>query len=162
MWSRLPDAPNDQRASGRIAVFWHTETLLLANDLAALRAYHALGMHTTGLVHASPLDWIDSDKEQHHPSGLTDFGRSVIREMNALGIVIDVSHASDDAIRDVTTESRQPIVATHCELPQVKLIRNWPVPLTMKVPNVKMNYECWMDDAPARSIAVQAIATALS
>jgi membrane dipeptidase len=106
-------------AAGKIAVFWHTETLLLANDLAALRAYHQLGMRVTGLVHAAPLDWIDSDKEQRHPGGLTDFGRRVIREMNALGIVIDVSHASDQAIADIAQESRQPIVASHSNVRQL-------------------------------------------
>ena len=64
---------------GKIAVFWHTEALLLANDLAVLRAYHALGMRATGLVHAAPQEWINSDKEQHIPPGLTEFGKSVIR-----------------------------------------------------------------------------------
>jgi membrane dipeptidase len=110
-------------ARGQIAGFWHTESLLLANDLAVLRAYHALGMRATGLVHAAALDWIDSDKEQHHPGGLTDFGRHVIREMNALGIVIDVSHASDEAIHDVAAESRQPIVATHSNVRRLAPVR---------------------------------------
>ena len=89
-----------------MAVFWHTESLQLANDLAVLRAYHGLGLRATGLVHAAPLDWIDSDKEQRTPGGLTAFGRDVVRELNALGVVIDVSHASEAAIRDVLR--RQP------------------------------------------------------
>jgi membrane dipeptidase len=110
-------------ARGLVAVFWHTESLLLANDLAALRAYHALGLRATGLVHAAPLDWIDSDKEQHRPGGLTDFGRRVIRELNALGIVVDVSHASDDAIRDVVAESRHPVVATHSNVRRLAPVR---------------------------------------
>ena len=46
-------------ARGKVAVFWHTESLLLANDLAVLRAYHGLGLRATGLVHAAPLDWIE-------------------------------------------------------------------------------------------------------
>lgn len=100
-------------ARGRIAVFWHTEALLLANDLAMLRSYKALGLHVTGLVHGAPLDWVDNDLEQRHPGGLTDFGRAVIREMNALGIVIDVSHASEQTVRDVLRESQHPIVASH-------------------------------------------------
>jgi membrane dipeptidase len=99
--------------SGRIAVFLHTELLLLANDFAALRAYHAMGLRCSGLVHATVLDWIDSDREQRVPGGLTDFGEAVIREMNRLGIVIDISHASSKAIDDVLRVSRHPIVASH-------------------------------------------------
>lgn len=98
---------------GKIAVMLHTEALMLAKDLAVLRSYHALGLRVTGLVHAAPQDWIDCDREQHEPSGLTDFGRQVIRELNRLGILIDVSHASEQAIRDVLDESKHPIVASH-------------------------------------------------
>jgi len=100
-------------AGGRIAVFWTSECLLLANDLAMLRSYYGLGMRVCGLVHGSPLDWVDPDVEQRHPGGLTDFGRQVVREMNALGIVIDVSHASEQTVYDVLEESQQPIVASH-------------------------------------------------
>ena len=100
-------------ASGRIAVFWHSEALLIANDLAMLRCYHGLGMRVAGLVHGSPLDWVDNDLEQRDPSGLTEFGRAVVREMNRLGMVIDVSHASPQTVRDVVQTTRQPIVASH-------------------------------------------------
>ena len=100
-------------ARNKIAVFWTSECLLIANDLAMLRSYYGLGMRVCGLVHGSPLDWIDPDPEQHQPSGLTDFGRQVVREMNALGMVIDVSHASEQAVYDVLEESVHPIVASH-------------------------------------------------
>jgi membrane dipeptidase len=78
-----------------------------------LRAYHAMGMRAAGLVHCAPLAWVDSDREQRAPSGLTAFGRQVIQEMNALGMVIDVSHASDQTIQDAARTSRHPIVASH-------------------------------------------------
>lgn len=104
---------------GKIAVFIHTESLLIANDLAVLRTYHSLGLRCSGLVHGAPLDWVDNDLEQRDPSGLTDFGRQVVREMNALGIVIDVSHASEQAVRDVLQESKQPIVASHSNVKQL-------------------------------------------
>ena len=99
-YARTVKEANELVAAGRIAVFWHTESLLLANDLAALRAYRTLGMVATGLVHAAALDWVDSDREQRRPGGLTELGRRVIQEMNALGMVIDVSHASDETTRD--------------------------------------------------------------
>jgi membrane dipeptidase len=110
-------------ATGRVAVFWHTESLLLADDLAVLRAYHGLGLRATGLAHSAPQSWVDTDKEQHQPAGLTGFGRRVIQEMNALGIVIDVSHASDEAIRDVARQSRQPIVASHSNVRRLAPVR---------------------------------------
>ena len=99
--------------AGRIAVLLHTENLLMAEDLAMLRAYHEVGLRVTGLVHAAPQAWIDCDAEQHVPSGLTEFGREVVHELNRLGILMDVSHASGQAIDHVLEESRDPIVASH-------------------------------------------------
>ncbi|MDE2902822.1 MAG: membrane dipeptidase [Chloroflexota bacterium] len=100
-------------AAGKIAVLLHTENLLMAKDLSMLRAYHELGLRVTGLVHAAPQSWIDCDSEQRLPGGLTCFGREVIQELNRLGILIDVSHASMSAIDHVLEESREPIVASH-------------------------------------------------
>jgi len=105
----------DIAARGKIAVLLHTEALLIADDLAMLRSYHALGLRVSGLVHAAPLDWIDCDREQRL-GGLTDLGWQIVCEMNALGIVIDISHASEDAIRAVLAESKQPIVASHANV----------------------------------------------
>ncbi|MEZ4728218.1 MAG: membrane dipeptidase [Caldilineaceae bacterium] len=102
-------------AQGKIAVLLHTEALLIADDLAMLRSYHALGLRVSGLVHAAPLDWIDCDREQRL-GGLTDRGRQIVQEMNRLGIVIDVSHASEEAIQMVLAESKQPIVASHANV----------------------------------------------
>ncbi len=100
-------------AAGQTAVLLHTENLLLGDDLAMLRAYHQVGLRVTGLVHAAPLPWIDCDAEQRVPGGLTAFGRAVVRELNRLGILIDVSHASPRAIDHVLAESSHPIAASH-------------------------------------------------
>ena len=99
--------------AGKIAVLLHTENLLMAEDLAMLRAYHELGLRVTGLVHAAPQTWIDCDAEQHVPSGLTEFGRAVVHELNRLSMLMDVSHASERAIDHVLDESSDPIVASH-------------------------------------------------
>ena len=101
------------QALGKGAGFLHTENLLMAGDLAMLRAYYEVGLRITGLVHGVPQDWIDCDAEQTVPSGLTDFGREVVRELNRLRILIDVSHASEQAIDHVLDETAQPIVASH-------------------------------------------------
>lgn len=110
-------------ARGKIAVFIHTEALLIGNDLAVLRGYHGLGLRCSGLVHNAPLDWVDNDHEQRDPGGLTDFGRRVVREMNALHMVIDASHASQQAVRDVLQESKHPIVASHSNAKQLSSIQ---------------------------------------
>ena len=99
--------------AGRLRSLLHTENLLMAEDLAMLRAYHELGLRVTGLVHAAPQTWIDCDAEQHVPSGLTEFGREVVHELNRLGMLMDVSHASERAIDHVLDESSDPIVASH-------------------------------------------------
>ncbi len=110
-------------ARGKIAVFIHTEALLIGNDLSVLRGYHGLGLRCSGLVHNAPLDWVDNGHEQRDPGGLTDFGRQVVREMNSLRIVIDVSHASERAVRHVLEESNHPIVASHSNAKQLSAIQ---------------------------------------
>lgn len=112
-------------ASGKIAVFLHTEALMIGNDLAMLRTLYDVGLRTSGLVHAAPRDWIDSDREQREPGGLTELGRSVISEMNRLGIVVDLSHASPQGIHDVLEQSKQPVVVSHANAQALSgLMRN--------------------------------------
>lgn len=112
-------------SQGKIAVLLHTEALMLADDLAMLRSYHALGLRVSGLVHAAPQNWIDCDREQRDPGGLTEFGRQVVNEMNSLHMLIDVSHASEKAIHDVLDESKDPIVASHANAKALSpLMRN--------------------------------------
>ena len=111
--------------AGRIAVFLHTEHLLFGNDLSMLEIYHDVGLRATGLIHASIDSWVDCDKEQRSPGGLTDLGRDVIGELNRLGIVIDLSHASEQAIRDVAAASRAPICVSHANVRAISpLMRN--------------------------------------
>ncbi|MCB0124456.1 MAG: membrane dipeptidase, partial [Caldilineaceae bacterium] len=114
----------DIATRGKIAVLLHTEALLIADDLAMLRSYHALGLRVSGLVHAAPLDWIDCDREQRI-GGLSELGRQVVHEMNRLGIVIDISHAAEEAIHTILAESTQPIVASHANVKHFSpLMRN--------------------------------------
>lgn len=85
----------------------------IENELAVLHTYHRLGACSMTLCHSRTTDWIDSSTDEPKWNGLNDFGRSVIREMNRLGMVVDVSHVSDQAVRDVTRVSEHPVVATH-------------------------------------------------
>jgi membrane dipeptidase len=90
----------------------------IENSLALLRLYHQLGVRYMTLTWANSNDWADSsgdidDPTIPHHNGLTPFGREVIREMNRLGMIIDVSHASDKTFWDVLETTRAPILATH-------------------------------------------------
>jgi membrane dipeptidase len=87
--------------------------LSIQNDLALLRTYHRLGATSMTLTHSATIDWADSSTDGARWNGLNDLGRDVIREMNRLRMVVDVSHVSDDAVRDVLEVSTDPIIASH-------------------------------------------------
>jgi membrane dipeptidase len=107
------------RASGKFAVLMGIEGgHALENSLALLRDYYALGVRYMTLTWANSNDWADSsgdvdDAAIPHHNGLTDFGREVIAEMNRLGMMIDVSHASDKTFADVLAVTRVPVIASH-------------------------------------------------
>jgi len=90
---------------------------VIEESLPALRMFHALGVRYMTLTHSFHTSWADSsgtrdDAEPAH-GGLTDFGREVVREMNRLGMMVDVSHVSDDTFWDVIETTRAPIIASH-------------------------------------------------
>jgi membrane dipeptidase len=83
------------------------------NSLAVLRMTYALGARYMTLTHTKNTDWADSeaDKPEHH--GLTPFGEQVVREMNRLGMLVDLSHVSDDTMRAALKVSRAPVIFSH-------------------------------------------------
>ena len=90
----------------------------IENDLALLRLYHRLGVRYMTLTWANSNEWADSsgdlkDPNVQHHNGLTNFGREVVREMNRLGMMVDVSHVSDKTFWDVIEVTRTPILASH-------------------------------------------------
>ncbi|MHB1021882.1 MAG: dipeptidase [Acidobacteriaceae bacterium] len=90
----------------------------IENDLGLLRMYHRLGARYMTLTWANSNEWADSsgdlsDVSVPHHNGLTDFGRSVVREMNKLGMMVDVSHVSDKTFQDVREVTTAPILASH-------------------------------------------------
>ncbi|HEY5330235.1 MAG TPA: dipeptidase [Acidobacteriaceae bacterium] len=87
-------------------------------DLGLLRLYHRLGVRYMTLTWSNSNEWADSsgdldDPTVPHHNGLTPFGRSVIREMNRLGMMVDVSHVSDKTFWDVLQTTHAPIIASH-------------------------------------------------
>ena len=83
------------------------------DDLGMLRIYHRLGACSMTLCHSRSTDWVDSATDVPKWNGLNDFGRDVVREMNELGMMVDVSHVSDQAVLDVVAASNAPVIASH-------------------------------------------------
>lgn len=101
-------------ASGRLAALIAIEGgLAIQNDLALLRTFHRLGATSMTLTHSATTDWCDAATDTPRWTGINDFGRVVIHEMNRLGMVVDVSHVSDDAVRAVLDASSAPVIASH-------------------------------------------------
>ena len=114
---RMAYTSNDIRQlhkSGKIASLIGVEGgHQINNSLAVLRAYYDLGARYLTLTHTSNTDWADSatDAPAHH--GLTPFGKEVVREMNRLGMMVDLSHVSADTMRAALEVSEAPVIFSH-------------------------------------------------
>ena len=85
----------------------------IENDLAQLRAFARLGARYMTLTHNTTLDWADAATDTPKHGGLTPFGERVVREMNRLGMLVDISHVSPETMADVLRVSRAPVIASH-------------------------------------------------
>lgn len=85
----------------------------IENSLYALRNFYRLGIRYMTLTHNVTHDWADSHVTQPKHGGLNDFGREVVREMNRLGMLVDISHVSVDTMNDVLDVTTAPIIASH-------------------------------------------------
>ena len=104
----------EARKQGKIAALMGVEGgHMIANDLGVLRTYAALGVRYMTLTHSGNNDWADSSTDKPVHNGLTDFGKDVVREMNRLGVVVDVSHVADKTFYDVLALSQAPVFASH-------------------------------------------------
>jgi len=86
---------------------------MIDNDLGLLRTYAALGVRYLTLTHSLNTTWADSSGDKPVHGGLTDFGRDVVRELNRLGVMVDISHVSDKTFFDALAVTRAPIIASH-------------------------------------------------
>jgi membrane dipeptidase len=104
----------EARNQGKIAVLLGVEGGHMINsDLGVLRSYAALGVRYMTLTHSGNCEWADSSTDKAAHNGLTDFGKDVIREMNRLGMMVDISHVSDKTFYDVLAVSKAPLIASH-------------------------------------------------
>jgi len=83
------------------------------NNLALLREFRAAGVLYMTLTHSTTNDWVDSATDAPRHGGLSPFGEDVIREMNRIGMLVDLSHVSADAMRDALRVSTAPVIFSH-------------------------------------------------
>ncbi len=81
--------------------------------LSVLRAYHDLGAGYLTLTHVKTIEWADSATDDPVHGGLTPFGKAVVRELNRLGMLVDLSHVSEGTMRDAIATSKAPVIFSH-------------------------------------------------
>lgn len=107
------DAIEAAMAEGRIASLFGVEGgHAIENSLGALRMYYDLGARYMTLTHSQSNDWADAAGQDEH-GGLTDFGREVVREMNRLGMLVDLSHVSPAVMNDALDVTAAPVIFSH-------------------------------------------------
>jgi membrane dipeptidase len=109
----------------------------IEDSLPVLRGMYRAGIRYMTLTHTNTNHWADSSGPFYEPDfdpkksavhgGLSDFGREVVKEMNRLGMIVDISHVSDDTVDDVLAVSRAPVMASHSSC---RAIANMPRNLT--------------------------------
>lgn len=145
MIARYPDAlglalnANDVERvwkSGRIASLLGIEGgHALENSLGPLRVYYDLGVRYLTLTHTVTLDWADAAGDTPRHGGLTRFGEEVVREMNRLGMLVDLSHVTPETMDDALRVSEAPVIFSHssakalCDVP-----RNVPDDILARLP----------------------------
>lgn len=90
----------------------------IENDIHLLRDYYRLGVRYMTLTWSNTNEWADSsgdidDSKVEHHNGLTDFGKDVVREMNRLGMMVDISHVADKTFWDAISVTQAPVIASH-------------------------------------------------
>lgn len=86
---------------------------MIDEDLAVLRTYAALGVRYLTLTHSENTTWADSSGAKAMHDGLTAFGTDVVRELNRLGVMVDISHVADSTFYDTIEVSKAPVIASH-------------------------------------------------
>ncbi len=102
------------KAQGKIASLLGMEGgHTIVNSLGALRSFYGLGVRYMTLTHFHSNDWADSATDDARHEGITEFGREVVREMNRLGMLVDLSHVSVATMNDVLDVAEAPVIFSH-------------------------------------------------
>ena len=106
----------------------------IEDSLATLREFYRLGVRYMTLTWNNTNNWADAGRGEKKHNGLSDFGREVVREMNRLGMMVDVSHVSDKTMSDALDVSKAPIIASHSSARALSNVpRNIPDDLLKKI-----------------------------
>jgi membrane dipeptidase len=107
----------------------------LEDSLGVLRAYYALGVRSMTLTHNVTLPWADAASDEPRHDGLTAFGREVVKEMNRLGMMVDLSHVSTKVMADALDASEAPVIFSHsCAKALADHARNVPDDILRRLP----------------------------
>jgi membrane dipeptidase len=122
--------------AGRIASVMGMEGgHVLENSLGALRAYYDLGVRYLTLTHSENTDWADAGTALPEHNGLTEFGREVVREMNWLGMLVDLSHTAPATMHAALDVSEAPVIFSHSSARAVTDVpRNVPDDVLRRMP----------------------------
>ncbi len=113
-WASTADDIVRIHAAGKIASLAGMEGgHMIENSLGLLRAFYREGVRYMTLTHSLNTDWADAATDTLVHGGLTAFGTEVIREMNRLGMLVDISHASDSTMWDVLEVTEAPVMFSH-------------------------------------------------
>ncbi len=108
---------------------------VIENSLGALRAYHALGARYLGLTHNATTDWADAGTDVARHGGLSEFGKEVVREMNRLGMLVDLSHTSPGTMSDALDVAEAPVIFSHSNARAIADVpRNVPDSILRRMP----------------------------
>jgi len=119
MLATTADQIEEAHKQGKIAALIGVEGgHAIENSLDILRGFYKRGARYLTLTHSNTNDWADSsgdvnDASITHHNGLTDFGKDVVREMNKLGMMVDISHVADKTFWDALEVSKAPLIASH-------------------------------------------------
>src|SRR5690606_22489669 len=107
----------------------------IGSSLAVLRQMYALGARYMTLTHSRNLSWADSATDAPEHGGLTDFGRNVVREMNRLGMLVGLSHVSEQTMQDALDVATAPVIFSHSGARAVNgHVRNVPDSVLRRLP----------------------------
>ncbi|HEU4563220.1 MAG TPA: dipeptidase [Gemmatimonadaceae bacterium] len=135
-WALTPDALRRAHKSGKIGSLLGLEGgHAIENSLGALRAYYDLGARYMTLTHNVTTDWADAAMDSAKHGGLTRFGEEVVREMNRLGMLVDLSHVSDATMSDALNVSEAPVIFSHSSARAIADVpRNVPDSILARLP----------------------------
>ncbi len=124
------------KASGKIGSMLGMEGgHAIENSLGALRAYYDLGARYMTLTHNVTLDWADAAQDEAKHGGLTKFGEEVVREMNRLGMLVDLSHVSPGTMSDALNVTESPVIFSHSGARELTNVpRNVPDSILRRLP----------------------------